>query len=104
MFNHAHSSLRNVIERSFGVLKMKWRILRGIPSYPVEKQAKIICACMGVHNFIRDSALHDKHFEKFENVPYVMPSGGVDPGASSLDDGTMGELRDSIAVGLTSTG
>jgi hypothetical protein len=24
VFNQAHSSLRNVIERSFGVLKMKW--------------------------------------------------------------------------------
>jgi hypothetical protein len=27
-FNYAHSSLRNVIERSFGVLKMKWRTIR----------------------------------------------------------------------------
>jgi len=25
-FNYAYSSLRNVIERCFGVLKMKWRI------------------------------------------------------------------------------
>jgi hypothetical protein len=38
IFNHAHSSLRNAIERTFGVLKQKWRILRGVPSYPLEKQ------------------------------------------------------------------
>lgn len=29
----AHSSIRNVIERSFVVLKMKWRILLDLPSY-----------------------------------------------------------------------
>jgi hypothetical protein len=28
MFNHLHSSLHNMIERSFGVLKIKWRILQ----------------------------------------------------------------------------
>ena len=35
MFNFLHSSLRNVIERSFGVLKQKWRILKGISSLHV---------------------------------------------------------------------
>jgi hypothetical protein len=34
-FNYAHSSLRNVNERSFGVLKMKWRILLDFPSFPM---------------------------------------------------------------------
>ena len=38
IFNHAHSSLRNAIERAFGVLKQKWCILHGISSYPLEKQ------------------------------------------------------------------
>jgi hypothetical protein len=38
VFNPAHSSLKNVIERSFGVLKMKWRILLYLLSYHVEKQ------------------------------------------------------------------
>jgi hypothetical protein len=62
MFNHAHSSLRNVIERSFGVLKMKWRILLHLPSYPIEKQSKIIVACMTLHNFIRGHNLDDSDF------------------------------------------
>uniref|UniRef100_A0A452YGR6 DDE Tnp4 domain-containing protein n=1 Tax=Aegilops tauschii subsp. strangulata TaxID=200361 RepID=A0A452YGR6_AEGTS len=30
VYNHAHSSLRNVVERTFGVLKQKWRILRNV--------------------------------------------------------------------------
>ena len=60
VFNHLHSSLRNVIERSFGVLKMKWSILQKISSYPMEKQTRIIIACMALHNFIRESALADE--------------------------------------------
>jgi hypothetical protein len=34
MFNYAHPSLRNIIKRFFGVLKMKWRILLNVSSYP----------------------------------------------------------------------
>ncbi|KAK8947369.1 hypothetical protein KSP39_PZI007396 [Platanthera zijinensis] len=53
MFNHAHSSLRSVIERSFGVWKKKWAILRDMPSYSFDKQARIVIATMTLHNFIR---------------------------------------------------
>ncbi|CAN1774347.1 hypothetical protein LINPERHAP1_LOCUS12911, partial [Linum perenne] len=31
-FNYIHSSLRNVIERCFGVLKKRWSILKGMCS------------------------------------------------------------------------
>jgi hypothetical protein len=62
MFNQAHSSLRNVIDLSFGVLKMKWRILLHLPSYPIEKKSKIIVACMALHNFIRDHDLDESDF------------------------------------------
>jgi hypothetical protein len=54
-FNYAHSSLRNVIERSFGVLKMKWRTLLDLPRYSMAKQSRIIMGCMALHNFIRES-------------------------------------------------
>ncbi|KAL6839536.1 hypothetical protein ACP4OV_030806 [Aristida adscensionis] len=64
LFNHRHSSLRNVIERAFGVLKMKWRILGKVPSYPIRKQSKIIIACMALHNFIRDNATADRDFDR----------------------------------------
>jgi hypothetical protein len=42
IFNHVHSSLRNVIEHSFGVLKMKWCILLDVPGYPIEEQKKFL--------------------------------------------------------------
>ena len=37
-FNHAHSSLRNVIERTIGVWKKKWHILCDMSPYPLIKQ------------------------------------------------------------------
>jgi hypothetical protein len=65
IFNHVHSSLQNVIERAFGVLKMKWRILLDVSGYPIEKQIIIIIiACMALHNFIRDSNLSDVDFDR----------------------------------------
>jgi hypothetical protein len=62
IFNFLHSSLHNVIERAFGVLKQKWRILKDMPSFSVEKQKEIITACFALHNFILGSQLHDKEF------------------------------------------
>ena len=43
---------------------MKWRILLSLPSFSLRKQSKIIIACMALHNFIRDSALHDRDFDQ----------------------------------------
>jgi hypothetical protein len=71
-FNHFHSSLRNAIERAFGILKMKWRILLSILHFhDLLMQTKIISACMCLHNFICDSKLFDDHFDQFECAPYV---------------------------------
>ncbi|XP_024024876.1 uncharacterized protein LOC112092578 [Morus notabilis] len=52
LFNYTHSSLRNVIERTFGVWKAKFRILKTINRYPIEKQVKVPVACAIIHNFI----------------------------------------------------
>lgn len=53
-FNYYHSSLRNVVERVFGVVKNKWQILEGVPFYEREKQVKMIIACFALHNFLLD--------------------------------------------------
>jgi hypothetical protein len=50
--NHVHSKVRNVVEWSFGVLKNKFRILKGMPQFTIAKQTRIIVACMAIHNFI----------------------------------------------------
>jgi hypothetical protein len=97
VFNQAHSSLRNVIEQSFGVLKMKWRILLHLPSYPVEKQSKIIVACMSLHNFIRG---HDLDYSDFQSDVQddSDPTSCPGDGTVSGDENDMGALRDAIAA------
>ncbi|KAL2242184.1 UNVERIFIED_CONTAM: hypothetical protein Sindi_0336400 [Sesamum indicum] len=52
-FNLKHSSARNVIERTFGLLKMRWGILRSPSFYPIKVQNRIILACCLLHNFLR---------------------------------------------------
>ena len=52
-FNMKHASARNVIERCFGVVKMRWGILRSASFYPIKTQIRIITACCLIHNLIR---------------------------------------------------
>ena len=53
LFNLRHASLRNVVERIFGVLKRKYQVL-GTPSeYLIETQTHIILACCILHNYVR---------------------------------------------------
>uniref|UniRef100_A0A803MUY1 DDE Tnp4 domain-containing protein n=1 Tax=Chenopodium quinoa TaxID=63459 RepID=A0A803MUY1_CHEQI len=52
-FNMKHSQARNVIERCFGLLKMRWGILRNTTWYRRKVVCRIILGCALVHNFIR---------------------------------------------------
>ena len=62
----------------------------------------IITACMCLHNYIRDSKLRNEHFDMFDRGQYVQgdnPSTSADVQAP-VDDGTMGTIRDAIAVSI----
>lgn len=108
-FNHLHSSIRNVVERSFGVWKTKWRVLNKKPSYPMEKQKMIVAATMCLHNFIRENHTQDKHFLKCDRNPdyeptipsryrkHYIPQTAGDTSNSERDDRTMDKFRDDIA-------
>ncbi|KAH9094495.1 hypothetical protein LEN26_018303, partial [Aphanomyces euteiches] len=52
LFNLRHSSCRNVIERTFGVVKKRFPILSRMPSYPYKRQVSIVLADCTIHNFI----------------------------------------------------
>ncbi|KAG6488709.1 hypothetical protein ZIOFF_049958 [Zingiber officinale] len=52
-FNMKHSAARNVIERCFGLLKIRWTILRSPAYYPIQTHNRIIMTCCLLHNFIR---------------------------------------------------
>lgn len=62
LFNLRHAQARNVIERIFGVLKRRFRILLIPPEYSVKVQAQIPSALCAIHNFIQihDPAEEDK--------------------------------------------
>lgn len=53
VFNYYHSSLRTVIERTFGVCNARWKILQNMPTFSLDTQFKIIVASFALHNFIR---------------------------------------------------
>ena len=54
LFNLRHAALRNVIERTFGVLKKRFPIISGAtePHYPVETVTEIVLGCCILHNFL----------------------------------------------------
>ncbi|KXN92868.1 hypothetical protein AN958_07065, partial [Leucoagaricus sp. SymC.cos] len=53
LFNLRHAQARNVIERIFGVLKHRFRILLIGPEYSPQIQSYIPTALAAIHNFIR---------------------------------------------------
>jgi hypothetical protein len=53
-FNFHHSSLRNVVERDFELLKPSWHVLRGLLMYERSRQVKIVIACFALHNYLLD--------------------------------------------------
>jgi hypothetical protein len=64
LFNLRHSSLCNVIERIFGVLKRQWQILGGKGyEYSIDTQVDLFYALIGLYNFGKDYG-EDYMFDK----------------------------------------
>jgi len=62
-FNWRHSSLRCVIERTFGVWKGKWRIMQDRAWYNIVTTRKIVVATMTLHNFVWKLGIPDLDFD-----------------------------------------
>ena len=98
LFNHAQ--LCNVVERIFGILKRRFRILRSPPEYPFTAQVKLVFALTALHNFIR------LHNDDKKDGNWTQEKGDEEQGTTedgSHEDGQEGwalemkELRDEIA-------
>lgn len=59
LFNLRHSSLRNAIERIFGVLKGRWQVLNKRPRYSLKFQKELVYALTAVNNFIKQHGQED---------------------------------------------
>ena len=88
-FNLTHSRLRNIVERTFGVLKNRWQILDGIPYCHLTKQKMIIIFCFALHNYLfsREHGLGSSTYP---------PSPWVQLNASN----SMSVVREFISLGL----
>ncbi|KAJ0520767.1 putative harbinger transposase-derived nuclease domain-containing protein [Helianthus annuus] len=101
LFNLRHASLRNAIERAFGVLKKRFPIIRSTaePFYSCETQSGIFLACCILHNFLleedRDKDLKDEVIEEVLDGPQEEESQIT----RDIREGSTGseQLRNSIA-------
>lgn len=68
LFNLKHSSLRNVVERCFGVIKRRFPILNVMPSFYFPFQCELVSCCMLIHNFIRRNQVYLDDFDNNDDV------------------------------------
>jgi hypothetical protein len=81
-----------------------------MPRFSTRKQAKIIIACIALHNFIRDSHLSDKEFDRCDANEEYMPRAAHGTAAAAQqgdeveghNEVTMNSIREMIADGLVS--
>lgn len=62
LFNRRHSSLRNTVERLFGVVKRRFPILQRMSPYSFEFQCDLVQCCFLIHNFVRLNQLYEDEF------------------------------------------
>jgi hypothetical protein len=99
LFNHRHAKLRNHVERTLGVVKKRFPILKVATFHTLENQVKIPVAAAIFHNLIRalngDEEWLDHQPDNINPTQFVaLPSGDQnnDPGTAEGN-----ALRDSIA-------
>jgi DDE superfamily endonuclease len=106
LFNLRHSSARNVIERIFGVLKRRFRILLLAPEYNLDIQARIPAALCAIHNFI---VIHNPDEEQIhagdendengdDNAPFDNHHDGAQAAGAGFDGPSV--RRDNIAQAM----
>ena len=100
IFNHRHSSLRNAIERAFGVLKKRFAMLGSgnEPFYSVRTQADIVLAACILHNYLMGV---DPDMELIEEVDRELLASNESYGGylsnSTSESREMEDFRDNLA-------
>lgn len=103
LFNYNQSSLRNIIERCFGILKNRFPVLDIMPRYLTIRQPCVVTACCTLHNFCRIYQPSDSIFMEFStNEQNVEGEGGFMHDLTKVDISPeeareMGRKRDELA-------
>nr|XP_034591364.1 protein ALP1-like [Setaria viridis]XP_034591365.1 protein ALP1-like [Setaria viridis] len=96
LFNLRHSSLRVTVERAFGALKNRFRILDNKPFHPYKTQVKLVLACCILHNWILSHG-EDEHVPT--EAAWTPNSTDTPPEPElSADNGTWAQQRDAWAA------
>ena len=102
LYNLRHSSLRNIIERSFGILKKRFGLLNQLQTYTygVKKANSLILCAFAIHTFIRSNNNdnrdgieidYDNNLKAFRMKEGLVPSGVYaveDRGGGGFYDGS----------------
>lgn len=106
LFNYRHASLRNCIEKCFGVLKTRFLILWYMTNFSLIRQREIAMWSCVLHNFIKLHNRDDPLFGRF-GVDGVMPPPDSDdeddaPSSSGItgNQGLYGGNDDDLANGM----
>lgn len=106
LFNLRHASARNCVERIFGILKNRWRILLIPSSYPMSVQAQVVTGLCALHNFIRYCDPHElrgfnsisQSYNECFGVAVEVPQAELGSGHVSAAEKTRSEVfRDAVA-------
>ncbi|XP_066583798.1 putative nuclease HARBI1 [Prorops nasuta] len=100
-YNRKLSATRMIIERTFGLLKCRWRKLKYIYMYNVDMIPLIVSACCVLHNICIDN--EEESFD--DNVIVVDEENDYDGNIYELDDNTFstGEEKRDIIANLINT-
>jgi hypothetical protein len=99
LYNLRHSQARNVVERIFGVVKRRFRLMVAAPEYSLETQTKIVPALCMLHNFIwvYDSEENVVLEELSTRAPRRNPEDFSRQGVSAQEKARANTKRDDIA-------
>ncbi|XP_010243750.1 PREDICTED: uncharacterized protein LOC104587731 [Nelumbo nucifera] len=93
LFNYKHFSVRNIIERCFGILKGKFLILQNMPSFDLRMQCYIVMACFITYNFIKRETIHDKDIDTWSREDMTVRDEGENYDDDTDDDSEQMDFR-----------
>jgi len=95
LFNLQHSSLRNVVERVYGVAKKRFPLLAHMSSYPFRTQVDLVMSCFMLHNFVRQNQLYTDEFNILDHNGFHLgePDANVPPPDDDDDDAEADAVR-----------
>jgi hypothetical protein len=78
LFNLRHASLRNIIERAFGILKKRFPIFELMHSYSLHLQINLVLCGVMIHNYIRRNQGYEDEYDNIDDdVGEVDNEGGA---------------------------